>query len=324
LPPARWPPPLGLGARVGVAALSGAVDLQRLEAGLDQLRGLGFEPVAAANLRRRKGMFAGSDDERLAAFHDLAGDPNLPAIVFARGGHGLLRVLPRIDWRLLRRRPRAYVGYSDLTPFLLGVVERLGLVAFHGPMVAAEVALGLTSVEQESLLAALEGLPPSPIDLPTTLRPGRARGLLLGGCLSLLAATLGTPWRPRLAGAIAFFEEVGEPLYRFDRLLTHLTLSGTLAGIAGLVIGSMTGVGEDLTDSVRGSEPRWLSSVRETALGTGQWPAASGLAVGHGRPNLTLPLGVPVTLEALPEPAGGTASPAGARLTFEPTEQEAR
>ena len=109
------PPPLQPGDRVGVAALSGTVEIRRLEAGLEALAELGYEPVEAANLRSRSGIFAGSDDERLRAFHDLAADPDLRAIFFTRGGHGLLRILPSMDWQLLARHPRAYVGYSDLT-----------------------------------------------------------------------------------------------------------------------------------------------------------------------------------------------------------------
>ena len=137
---------------MGVAALSGPVDPVRLEAGLAELRRLGLTPVPADNLlaRSANGLFAGEDAERLAAFHRLAAEPDLPAILFARGGYGVPRILPWIDWDLLRRYPRAYVGYSDLTPFLLEVVRRLGWVAFHGPMVAADFARGQSPDEEES------------------------------------------------------------------------------------------------------------------------------------------------------------------------------
>ena len=147
---------------------------------------------------RRHGLFAGSDAERLAAFHRLAADPDLPAIFFARGGHGLLRILPGTRLGPPRRHPRAYVGYSDLTPFLLEVVRRLGLVAFHGPLVAGDLARGLSPEEEESLLGALAGRYPveHAVRAPLLRPGGRRRGPLLGGCLSLLAATLGTPLAP--------------------------------------------------------------------------------------------------------------------------------
>jgi muramoyltetrapeptide carboxypeptidase len=215
------PPPVRPGDRVGVAALSGPAETARLERGLAALADLGFEPVSAVNVADRHGLFAGEDAARLDAFHALAGDATIRAIFFVRGGHGLLRLLPLIDWDLLARHPRAYVGYSDLTPFLLQVVQRLGLVAFHGPMVAADLARGLEDDERESLLAALAG--EYPVELPVEMeeversRPA-AVGPLVGGCLSLLTALLGTPYAARLDGSLLFLEDVGEPLYRLDRM----------------------------------------------------------------------------------------------------------
>jgi muramoyltetrapeptide carboxypeptidase len=291
--PAHLPPPAGPGDRVGVAALSGAVDPARLEAGLAGLRALGFEPVPAANLRSRDGLFAGGDAERLDAFHRLAADPDLPAIFFARGGHGLLRVLPGLDWDLLRRRPRAYVGYSDLTPFLLEVVRRLGLVAFHGPMVAADLARGLDAEEEGSLLAALAGRYPAVQPFSRWLREpaaATASAPLLGGCLSLLTATLGTPFAPDLEGALVFWEDVGEPLYRLDRMLTHLGLSGNLANIAGMIVGHVG-------DGQAAAEPADWPSLIGGSVGHFSWPLAWGLESGHAPPNRTLPLGLPARLE---------------------------
>lgn len=293
---AQLPPSVLPGDRVGVAALSGPVDPGRLEAGLEALAGLGFEPVPAANLASRSpdGLFAGTDPERLAAFHELAADPEIRAIVFARGGHGILRMLPEIDWDLLQRRPRAYVGYSDLTPFLLGVVERLGLVAFHGPMVAADLARGLDGEEEQSLLDALAGR--LPLEFRLEPNPGEpCEGRLLGGCLSLLTATLGTAWAARFDDALLFLEETNEPLYRFDRMLTHLRLSGTLAAVRGLLSGHLAGVGDAGEDVRHGDEPS-RGLLRELAMHLGV-PWAYGLDAGHSRANLTLPLGLWARLE---------------------------
>lgn len=274
---------------MGVAALSGPVDQDRLEQGLDGLRRLGFEPVTAANVGVRRGFFAGGDEDRLAAFHELAADPQVSAIVFARGGHGVMRLLSRLDWEVLARRPRAYLGYSDLTPFLLEVVRRLGIVAFHGPMAAVEVARGLTDDEAGQLLACLVGEPPPvPID-PMGGEPG-VPGPLLGGCLSLLTATLGTPFAPRLDGAVLFWEDVAEPLYRVDRMLTQLRLAGALAGIRGMVVGQ----------SVAGRDAAVPDLLRELLVdlrGAEDWPIAVGCASGHSTPNLTLPLGATAELD---------------------------
>jgi muramoyltetrapeptide carboxypeptidase len=288
--PVHLPPPAGPGDRVGIAALSGPIDPEALEKGLEALRRLGFEPVLAANLRSRDGLFAGRDAERLDAFHRLAADPDLAAIFFARGGHGLLRVLPAVDWELLRRRPRAYLGYSDLSPFLLEAVRRLGIVTFHGPMVAADLARGLVREEEESLLAALAGRYPSAQPFSRWLREPQTRepsGPLLGGCLSLLAATLGTPFAPDLEGALVFWEEINEPPYRVDRMLTHLGLSGNLANIAGMIVGHLgNGQGVD-----------WPALVGGSVAGF-TWPLAWGLESGHVPPNRTLPLGLPARLSA--------------------------
>lgn len=294
LSPVQFPPAVGPGDRVGVAALSGPVRPERLEAGIAALRRLGFEPVLADNLlsRSRHGLFAGEDAERLAGFHRLAADPEIRAILFARGGYGLLRVLPAIDWDLLRRHPRAYVGYSDLTPFLLEIVRRLGLVAFHGPLVAAELGAGLDPQEEESFLGALAGRPPLSLPFHSWLRPPESesvRGPLSGGCLSLLSSTLGTRWFPDLDGAVLFLEDVNEAPARIDRLLTHLRLSDNLGKIAGMIVGHLDGgsgaVGAD-----------WPGVVSDSLSGS-DFPIAWGLQSGHLRPNWTLPLGLPVRLD---------------------------
>jgi muramoyltetrapeptide carboxypeptidase len=309
--PAQLPPPAGPGDRVGVAALSGPVDPARLEAGLAALRRLGFEPVLASNVLSRDGLFAGSDAERLAAFHELVADPDLAAIFFTRGGYGLMRVLPALDWDLLRRRPRAYVGYSDLTPFLLELVRRLGLVSFHGPLVAGELARGLDPGEEESLLGALAGRYPAAQPFSSWVREPApdapdARGVLLGGCLSLLTATLGTPFAPDLDGGLVFWEDVNEPPYKVDRMLTHLGLSGNLANIAGMVVGQLGGgqIGNGQIGSgpmggliEKGQAPDWPAVVGNGVAGF-SWPLAWGLPSGHSGPNWTLPVGLPARLDA--------------------------
>ncbi len=278
-----------------MAALSGPVDPERLDRGLAALRRLGFEPVLADNVLSRHGLFAGGDAERLTAFHRLAADPTLRAIFFSRGGYGLMRVLPGIDWDLLRRHPRAYVGYSDLTPLLLEVARRLGLVAFHGPLVAADLARGLDSAEEESLLGALAGRYPVESPVAGWIRKpaggGIVRGPLLGGCLSLLTATLGTPFTPDLAGGIVFWEDVNEPPYKVDRMLTHLGLSGTLADIAGMTVGQL-GEGE----GPEGKPADWPASVAD-GLARFAWPLAWGLECGHAAPNRTFPVGLPASLD---------------------------
>ncbi len=286
-----------------MAALSGAVDREALERGLEALRALGFEPVPAANLGSSTGLFAGSDDRRLEAFHRLVEEPGLKAVIFARGGHGLLRLLPRIDWPALARRPLAYVGYSDLTPFLLAVVERLGLVGFHGPMVAVDLARGLDTAEADALVSSLAGELPVELPVNCALDGEPRRGRLLGGCLSLITATLGTPWAVSFADALLFWEDVGEPLYRIDRMLTQLVLSGSLRRLRGMIVGAC-----EPADAAELAAPT-LSELVEDLAREHDWSVAFGCPAGHCQPNLTVPLGLPAVLE----PAAGRLTVGGER-----------
>lgn len=282
-----------------MAALSGPVDPGRLATGLEALRSLGFEPVPAANLAsRHREMLAGDDAERLSAFHQMVADPSIAAIFFARGGWGLPRLLPLLDWDLLARHPRAYMGYSDLTPLLLGLVQRCGLVAFHGPMVAADLARGLVGDELASLFAALGEEPELSYPLEGCFAEESIEAPLLGGCLSLLAATAGTPFAPDLSGSLLFLEDVGEPAYRLDRMLTQLRQTGQLAAIRGMIVGHLTALGGRRTPaSTEGGGLGPLLDVfgeHAAALGI---PFAWGLAAGHDAPNLTLPLGALARLD---------------------------
>lgn len=299
---ARLPPPAVPGDRVGVAALSGPVDLDKLELGLERLRELGFEPVIAGNVGSSSGLFAGGDAERLAGFHRLAADPEIKAIFFARGGHGALRLLSAVDWDLLERLPRAYVGYSDVTLFLNQIVARLGLVAFHGPMVAVDLARRFEPGERESLLAALAGELPTRVDIEPLIEPPiepwagapfDVEGALVGGCLSLLASGVGTEYQVPTAGSILFWEDVQEPLYRIDRMLTQLKLSGTLADINGMVVGRVEPTDPDASTTDLHQLLKELNSEYD-------WPVYVGCASGHCEPNMTLGLGLPARLQPSP------------------------
>lgn len=282
----RRPPPVAAGDLVGVAALSSRTHPTQLARGLEQLRDLGFATRAAANLSREWNGFAGSDEERVEAFHELVADPDVRAIFFARGGHGVLRVLPALDWDLLASSPKAYVGYSDLTPFLLQLVSRIGLVCFHGPMVGTDLAAPLTEEERSSLLTALAGnlVRSLPCRCPPEEEPRQGR--VLGGCLSLLVATLGTPFSSPFTGSLLVVEDVNEPFYRIDRMLTHLNLSGSLTRIHGMVLGHL-----------KATDRRDTASCVRRSIGAGVPLLAWGLPCGHGRPNLTLPLGATARID---------------------------
>lgn len=283
------PPSLEAGARIGVAALSGVVDGAALARGLATLEATGFEVIRASNLESECGLFAGTEMERLAGLHQLAADPAIEAILFARGGHGVLRLLPDVDWELLAARPRWFVGYSDLTPFLAQVVDRLGWVALHGPLVALDPAL--ETAEIESLLRAAGGAWPYEVRLEGTDGDWRGvEGPLAGGCLSLLSATLGTPWAVPTGESILFLEDTHEPLFRVDRMLQQLRLAGAFETVRGVVLGSFDNVG--LPHEV--SEV--LQAVRDAA--GPEVPVAWGCPSGHCRPNTSLALGAMASVAA--------------------------
>jgi len=288
---ARLPPPVAPGSRVGVAAVSGPVDGRRLERGLTALVELGFEPVLAPNLATRFDLFAGPDEARLSALYELVDDPGLAAIFLARGGYGLTRLLPSIDWDRLGAHPRAWIGYSDATPLLNGLVERCRMVTFHGPMVAADLARGLSVEERDSLLAALRGELPLEYRLRSSSTGSRetVEGETAGGCLSLLAACIGTPYATRFEGKILILEDVEEPSYRIDRMLTHLALSGSLTGVRGIALGDLRG-----RDEPSGEGSIVGERVRSAAPSV---PVVEGLAIGHRAPNLTVPLGLRARLD---------------------------
>jgi muramoyltetrapeptide carboxypeptidase len=280
------PPRLRPDDPVRVVAASGPVDRKDFEAGVRALEGRYRLCYDETSLFARQGFLAGEDAQRLQALNAAIDDPECRAIFPARGGYGLLRILPSIDRDALRSQPKPIVGFSDLTA-LLAVCARAGVAAIHGPMISQ---LGdLQSDDRDALFALLED--PRPRTLLTGLEelvPGRARGPLLGGNLEVLTRLLGTPFQPDLAGAILFLEEVGELPYRVDRLLTHLELAGVLASVAGVVIGDFTDCDEVEEGVV---QPPTARDVLGERLGRLAIPVALGGAFGHGPRNAPLPYG---------------------------------
>jgi muramoyltetrapeptide carboxypeptidase len=291
------PPALGPGAVVGVAAPSGPVDAVRLCNGLRVLREEGLELALAPGLLERDGFLAGGDAVRLEGLRGLLADPGVDAVCCARGGYGAMRLLPQLDLAALRTRPKAVVGFSDVTALHLAL-GAAGLVSFHGPVL--ETGTGPEAgASLRAMVAALRGCtagtllaadPPGPP--PQALHPGRARGRLVGGNLSLLAATLGTPWEVETAGRILLLEDVGEPPYRLDRYLAQLELGGKLQAAAGFLVGEMVGCDPD-----RPGGPGALDVVASHLLPLGR-PCLAGLPLGHGRRRATVPLGALVELDA--------------------------
>lgn len=288
--PLRRPRRLRPGSLVGVAALSGPVRPESLDAGVAALRGFGYRVRVARNVLETEPLLglAGGDEARVSGYVALVEDPEVEAILFSRGGYGVTRLLHRLPERLLADTAKLHCGFSDLTALAAFLRERCRLVSIHGPMVAADLSAPLDAWTAPSFPAVLEGRGPDRLEVPSAdvLVPGRAEGPLVGGCLSLLAALCGTPWDYDYAGALLFFEEVGEEAYRVDRMLGTLVSSGRWGRLAGIIVGSMTRV------TFGGSEDpdrlRQLLFDRLAPLGV---PVALGLPFGHGGANVPLPVG---------------------------------
>ena len=277
-----------------MVAPSGVVAEDRLEAGVRVLESLGLRVVAGEFVLARQAYLAGSDAERGADLQRMLDDPTIRAVFCARGGYGAQRIVPTLDLAAVRRQPKPVVGYSDATALIAALV-RAGVVGIHGPMVAVDLARGLSPRS----LAHLERVLSDPsylweVEVPLSIRPGRATGRLLGGTLSVLATMLGTPYAPDLDGAVLFLEDVHEWPYRLDRLLTQLRQSGKLDRIAGVVFGTMAAC--RTLDGVSAVE------VIRDAFAGAPYPVGFGLPAGHdpadsGVENLALPLGVEVELD---------------------------
>ncbi|MFD3514682.1 LD-carboxypeptidase [Streptomyces sp. NPDC058657] len=295
--PARLRP----GARVAIVAPSGPVPEDRLEEGLGILRGWGLDPVVMPHVRDRHRQFAylaGDDADRARDLTEAWCDPSVAAVLCARGGYGVQRMADLVDWAALRAataaqgRPKAFVGYSDVTALHEAFAVRMGISTLHGPMTAA---LGFLKdgPTQESLRATLfepESVQTLGLATARTMVPGRARGITLGGCASLLATGLGTPAaRPSARGGLLLLEDIGEEAYRLDRVLTQLLRAGWLDGVAGIALGSWVDCGPYETQ---------IRPVLHDRLATLGVPVVEELGFGHSATALTVPLGVPAVLDA--------------------------
>jgi muramoyltetrapeptide carboxypeptidase len=291
------PPALGPAPRVALVAPAGPLAPGAVDRAVARLEAWGWTPLLGRHARGRSGFLSGSDAERLEDFDQALRDPHNDAIWCLRGGYGTMRIVDAIDWAALAARPRPLIGFSDNTVLHLAA-SRAGIVSFHGPHPAAEEFPDFASHGLRDMLHGRR--PAGPLPFPpggggraATLVGGVAEGPLVGGNLSLLSATLGTPYALRTEGAILFLEEVGEPAYRIDRLLSHLRLAGVLERVAGVIIGGFTECPDEEDDGI--PRPEQVLAAQLSRLGV---PVATGFPFGHVPDNWTLPVGVRARLDA--------------------------
>ncbi|MCX6639589.1 MAG: LD-carboxypeptidase [bacterium] len=288
------PKPLLPGKRIAVVSPAGPADESRFEAGLRELARWGYPVKAGAHTRGRYAYFSGRDVERLDDLIQAFSDPMVRAIFCSRGGYGSGRLLRKIPFDIIADNPKIFVGFSDLTAVNWAIWAATGLITFTGPTVC-EIGTGLPETTRRSFLSMIG---PSAVPDPIwagpikTVRPGDASGPLLPGCLSMIVTLLGTPFMPKLDGAVLLIEDIDEKPYRIDRMLTHLKNAGVLQQISALLVGQFVGC----WPKIKTSEHLPLEEILLDVTSPHPIPVYTGFPFGHFPDRLTLPVGARVSV----------------------------
>jgi muramoyltetrapeptide carboxypeptidase len=287
------PAALRQGVKIGLIAPASSFNRERFLAGCDRLRQMGYEPVYSQNIFDRDLYFAGSVERRTHEFQEFWRREDIAALICVRGGYGSNYLLEKLDFGMIAAHPKILLGCSDITSLLTAMHDRTGLIGFHGPMVAKDIADGTfdeTSWKNALLGAASWQVETSSVEV---LRTGKAAGRLYGGCLSMMVASLGTPFEIQTDDAILFIEDIGEKPFRIDRMLVQLRLAGKLDSVRGFVFGEM------LDCAPPKGETYTLQQVIMRVLEPYNVPIVYGLKSGHVTTgNITLPIGVQAKLVA--------------------------
>lgn len=300
------PKKLKAGSGVGLFSPAGATFInQEIEIVKDAVKALGLVPYLTPHLLDRYGYLAGKDQNRAADINQLFADPKIELLLPIRGGWGCARILPHLDYELIKKNPKIIIGFSDLTALILGIYAKTGLVTFHGPNGLSSWRTQQVDSFRRVLFAGEKMVFKNRPDDDaanrlmqvknriTTLTPGQTQGQLIGGNLSVLSGLVGSSYLPNFQGKILFVEDVGEDIYRIDRLLTHLKLAGVFDQLAGFIFGECT---RCLPNGDYGSLT--LEEVIKDHIQPLGIPAWSGAQIGHIENVLTFPLGVTVEINA--------------------------
>ncbi|MBW1714653.1 MAG: LD-carboxypeptidase [Deltaproteobacteria bacterium] len=271
---------------VGIIAPASPVSKSEIMESLQLVESFPLKVRLGNHLFDRLSYLAGSDHDRVSDLHQMFSDPEIKAIFCARGGYGSARLLDKVDFDLIRENPKVLVGFSDLTALLIALYKKCRLITIHGPTLS-DLPRG-KNWQHLSRLITTSRKPRISLSRGKAVNKGKARGTLLGGNLSTICSLLDTPFLPSFDSVILFLEEKGESPYRVDRMLTQLLLSGRLAHLSALVIAQMEDCGEQ----------EILYSLLQERLGTLSVPMVTGLPVGHGDENISIPLGLPALLDS--------------------------
>lgn len=289
-----YPPPLQPGDTIGVMATSCWLEEADLIAAQSFFEEMGYKVYIHPQATARLHQAAGTAQEKADAFHDLFSNPDIKAIMGARGGNRAITLMDKIDWNVVKKNPKIFMGYSDMTQLLHAIYKHTGLVTFHGPMFREMP----NRKEYDQIMRLLSGekmrIPLSGVKI---LQGGEAQGKLFGGNLSVFQTLLGTPNLPDMTGGILILEDIGDHVSRYDRMLAHLKLSGALGQLSALVLGDFT---DTKDDEERPFGFTLEDVVREHTAGL-DIPIVMNAPFGHGEDLPCFPIGAPVKLTALPE-----------------------
>lgn len=280
---------------IGLVAPAGSlISKNKFNSGVQILEQQGFRVKFNQKLLNGKGYLAGSDFERAEDFNRLWSDPEIKGLIAARGGYGSMRMVDQIDMKQIRKHPKILIGFSDLTVLLNAVYRETGLITYHGPVVTT--LADIDKLSYRSFFNVLTDKSPAfikPVKLKI-LKDGNARGVLLGGNLTTLVHTIGTPYEIPWHQTVLFIEDIGESPYRLDRLFTHLSQAGRLQKIKGLILGTFT-------DDQKKENAQMQKSVRNRVLellAEYDIPIWANFPIGHSHRNITLPLGTEVEMDS--------------------------
>jgi muramoyltetrapeptide carboxypeptidase len=277
--------PLGVNSRVALVAPSGIVaDPSQMDRAEENTRSFGWIPVMGANVSRLHGYLAGTDKERAEDFNHALRDDSIDAIWCVRGGYGAARLLPHIDFDALRANPRPVIGFSDITALHAAIHRKCGIVSYHGPTARGEMSDFSRDSFERAIIRQTDSCGVASEARP--LRGGKARGRLAGGNLALVASLMGTPWSVDFDGAILVLEDIDEAVYRVDRMLRQLLLSGELSKCAALVTGDFRPPEGESAENNRLIDEVIFEAADEAGI-----PCLAGVPVGHIADQWTLPLG---------------------------------
>ena len=287
------PARLRRGDTIGVISPSGPVGMEELEKAVNYLKNLGFNINLGTNVFGRRGYFSGTDEERIADLYKLFTDTSVKAVLCSRGGYGSSRILDGIDFEIIKRNPKVFVGYSDITALELAIFAKTGMVTFYGPMLAPEPDGEVDVSSLDNLLPILssqKGGYRFEFAKEDVISSGTASGILVGGCLSLFCSLLGSPYLPDLNDVLLFLEDTHEEPYRIDRMLTHIKISGVFNKVNGVLFGNFSHcepreVGSPTVDNV-------INDIfYDIAI-----PVIKNVSFGHIKDKITIPIGIEGTL----------------------------